>query len=109
MPLVNDGLPATYGNLEDDIKGVGRRLDMFAEESRTRFDLLTEKIVGGFSTIANQIATIALDVGQLMQERVDNRRRLDTLEREQSRTNERLAALEKQPAPRRRKPAKKRT
>jgi hypothetical protein len=85
-------------DLDDAIEGVGRRLDLFAEDSRTRFDLLTEKLVTGLTAITNQMTSIALDVGQLMNERADNRRRLDDHEK-------RIAALEtKSP---RRKPRKK--
>jgi hypothetical protein len=72
-----DDFKPAKGDLYEAISSIDRRLGMHAEDSRTKLDLLTEKLVMGLTAITNQIASVAMDVGQLMNERVENRRRID--------------------------------
>jgi hypothetical protein len=72
-----DDYKPVSGDIFEAVTSIDRRLGTLAEDSRTQFELLTEKLVGGLTAITNQIASIAGDVGQLMHERVENRRRID--------------------------------
>lgn len=86
-------------DLSEEIKGVGRRLDIHAEDSRTRLDLLTEKVVTGLTNILNHVEDIAVRLDRLERVRVEDRKQIEELER-------RVAAIEALPTARSRKKVK---
>lgn len=88
--------PPPPPDLSDEIKGVGRRLDLHAEHTKTQLELLTEKAVTGLTNILEHIEDFVIRLDRAERARIEDRKLIDEHER-------RLAALESKGA----KPRKK--
>jgi hypothetical protein len=74
-------------DLTDEIKSIDRRLDLLSEDSRMRFDLLTEKVGTGLANIIGHFEDFAVRLDRIERNRVEDKKRIDEHE-------QRLAALE---------------
>lgn len=76
----NDRAPITAADVTD-LAGLPRRFDMFAAEVRTSFELLTERLVPFMTRIDAAIDDLAVRLDNLERGQVDVRQRIEALER----------------------------